>query len=87
MVLSSANNCVYLKNSASCTTYVLAWSGFHSPLYAYTGIIYSIRESISRVLGINFVFNLALGLSTLVSLKAPKEAPIGTRLFWVNAMA
>jgi HD-like signal output (HDOD) protein len=53
------------------TAQIIRWS--NSPLHAYPGKIYSIRESISRVLDFNFVFNLALGLSTLVSLKAPKE--------------
>jgi HD-like signal output (HDOD) protein len=67
------------------TAQIIRWAS--SPLYAYPGKIHSIRESISRVLGFNFVFNLALGLSALVPLKAPKEGPIGTRSFWIQAMA
>jgi HD-like signal output (HDOD) protein len=64
---------------------VIRWAS--SPLYAYPGKIFNIRESISRVLGFDFVFNLALGLSALVPLKATKEGPIGTRIFWIQAMA
>jgi HD-like signal output (HDOD) protein len=67
------------------TAQIIRWAS--SPLYAYPGKIHNIRESISRVLGFNFVFNLALGLSALVPLKAPKEGPIGTRSFWIQAMA
>jgi HD-like signal output (HDOD) protein len=67
------------------TAQIIRWAS--SSLYAYPGKIYSIRESISRVLGFDVVFNLALGLSSLAPLKAPKEGPIGTRLFWIHAMA
>jgi len=67
------------------TAQVIRWAS--SPLYGYKGKITSVQESISRVLGFDFVFNLALGLAALAPLKAPKDGPIGTRLFWIQALA
>ena len=66
------------------TAQIIRWAS--SSLYAYPGKILNVRESISRVLGFDFVFNLALGLSALAPFKVPKEGPIGTRLFWIQAM-
>ncbi len=66
------------------TAQILRWAS--SSLYGYPGKIVSVREAISRVLGFDLVFNLALGLSTIGLLKAPKDGPIGTRFFWVHAM-
>ncbi len=64
---------------------VVRWA--RSPLYAYRRNITSVQEAINRVLGFDFVFNLAFGLSALAALKVPKDGPIGTRLFWTHAMA
>jgi HD-like signal output (HDOD) protein len=64
---------------------VIRWA--RSPLYAYRRQITSVQEAINRVLGFDFVFNLAFGLATLAPLKVPKDGPIGTRLFWTQAMA
>lgn len=67
------------------TAQIIRWAS--SSLYAYSGKIASVRDAITRVLGFDAVFNLALGLSAMAPLKAPKEGPIGTRFFWVHAMA
>lgn len=67
------------------TAQVIRWAS--SPLYGYRGKITSVHDAISRVLGFDFVFNLALGLAALAPLKAPKDGPIGTRLFWAQALA
>ncbi len=64
---------------------VIRWA--RSPLYAYRRQIVSVQEAINRVLGFDFVFNLAFGLATLATLKVPKDGPIGTRSFWTQAMA
>jgi len=67
------------------TAQIIRWAS--SPLYGYHGKITSIQEAISRVLGFDFVFNLALGLSALAPLKCPKNGPTGTRSFWIQALA
>ncbi len=67
------------------TAQILRWAS--SSLYGYPGKIVCTREAISRVLGFDLVFNLALSLSTMNLLKTPKDGPIGTRVFWVHAMA
>jgi HD-like signal output (HDOD) protein len=64
---------------------VIRWA--RSPLYAYRRQISSVNEAINRILGFDFVFNLAFGLAILAPLKVPKDGPIGTRLFWTQAMA
>lgn len=64
---------------------VIRWA--RSPLYAYRRQIVNVQEAINRVLGFDFVFNLAFGLATLATLKVPKDGPIGTRSFWTQAMA
>ncbi len=67
------------------TTQVIRWAS--SALYGYKGKITSVEVAINRVLGYQFVFNLALSLSVLKPLKAPKEGAIGTAAFWRHALA
>jgi HD-like signal output (HDOD) protein len=67
------------------TAQVIRWAS--SPLYGYRGKITGVQQAISQVLGFDFVFNLALGLAALAPLKAPMDGPIGTRLFWIQALA
>jgi len=64
---------------------IMRWST--SALYGYRGKITSVREAIVRVLGFNFVLDLALGLAVLSPLRAPKKGAIGTRMFWIHALA
>lgn len=64
---------------------VIRWAS--SALYGYRGKITSIQESIARVLGYDFVMNLALCLSALSPLKAPKIGKVGTRMLWIQAIA
>lgn len=66
------------------TAQIIRWST--SSLYGYRGKISSVRDAIVRVLGFNFVLDLALGLSVLAPLRAPKEGVIGTRMFWIHAL-
>ena len=67
------------------TTHVIRWTS--SAFYGYRGKITSVQEAINRVLGFDFVFNLALGLSALAPLKGPIEGPIGIKMFWTHALA
>jgi len=67
------------------TAQVIRWAS--SAFYGYRGKITSVQEAISRVLGFDFVFNLALGLAALAPLKSPKEGRIGTKMFWTHALA
>lgn len=67
------------------TAQIIRWSS--SSLYGYRGKITTVHDAIVRVLGFNFVLDLALGLSVLASLKAPKDGVIGTRMFWIHALA
>lgn len=66
------------------TAQIIRWST--SSLYGYRGKISSVRDAIVRVLGFNFVLDLALGLSVLAPLRAPKDGVIGTRMFWIHAL-
>ena len=67
------------------TAQIMRWST--SSLYGYRGKITTVREAIVRVLGFNFVLDIALGLAVMASLKAPKTGVIGTRMFWTHALA
>jgi HD-like signal output (HDOD) protein len=67
------------------TAQIMRWST--SSLYGYRGKITTVREAIIRVLGFNFVLDMALGLAVMASLKAPKTGVIGTRMFWIHALA
>lgn len=67
------------------TAQIIRWST--SSLYGYRGKISSVRDAIVRVLGFNFVLDLALGLAVLAPLRAPKDGVIGTRMFWIHALA
>lgn len=67
------------------TAQIIRWST--SSLYGYRGKISSVRDAIVRVLGFNFVLDLALGLSVLAPLRAPKEGVVGLRMFWIHALS
>jgi HD-like signal output (HDOD) protein len=67
------------------TAQIIRWAS--SSLYGYRGTIASVHDAIVRVLGFNFVLDLALGLAVLAPLKAPQEGMIGTRMFWIHALA
>ncbi len=67
------------------TAQIIRWAS--SSLYGYRGKITTVHDAIVRVLGFNFVLDLALGLAVLAPLKCPKQGVIGTRMFWLHAMA
>ncbi len=67
------------------TAQVIRWAS--SAFYGYKGKIVSVQDAISRVLGFDFVFNLALGLAALKPLNLPNEGQIGIKMFWTHALA
>lgn len=67
------------------TMQIIRWAS--SPFYGNRGKISSVHDAIVRVLGFNFVLDLALGLSVLAPLKCPKDGIIGSRAFWTHALA
>lgn len=67
------------------TAQIIRWAS--SALYGYRGKITTVHDAITRVLGFNFVLDMALGLAVLAPLKSPSDGPIGTRMFWIHALA
>ncbi len=67
------------------TAQVIRWAS--SPLYGYRGKIYSVQDAISRVLGYDYVLNLAMGLSAMSPLKTPKEGTVGAKEQWRQSLA
>lgn len=67
------------------TAQIIRWAS--SSLYGYRGKITTVHDAITRVLGFNFVLDLALGLAVLAPLKAPREGSVGTQMFWIHALA
>lgn len=67
------------------TMQIVRWAS--SPFYGNRGKIGTVHDAIVRVLGFNFVLDLALGLSVLAPLKCPKDGVMGTRMFWTHALA
>ncbi len=67
------------------TAQVIRWAS--SAFYGYAGKVSTVKIAITRVLGYQFVLNLALGLSALSPLKAPSNGVIGTHTFWIHALA
>ncbi|MFZ0468500.1 MAG: HDOD domain-containing protein [Thiogranum sp.] len=58
----------------------------NSSLYGYAGGITNLQTAIARVLGFEFVINLALGLSIGKSLRVPQEGPFGLDAFWKHSV-
>ena len=67
------------------TAQVIRWAS--SAYYGYRGKITSVQDAITRVLGFDFVFNLALGLASLAPLKSARDGQIGTKMFWTHSLA
>lgn len=58
----------------------------NSPLYGYPGKIKDLKSAIARVLGFDFVFNLALGITVGKSLRIPTHGPLGLDAFWQHSV-
>ncbi len=57
-----------------------------SPLYGYQGKVESVEQAIARVLGMDFVLDIAFGLALGRSFQNPKEGPLGLVAFWDHAI-
>jgi HD-like signal output (HDOD) protein len=66
-------------------TQVIRWAS--SALYGFRGKINSVQDAITKVLGFDFVLNLALSLAALAPLKSPIEGSIGTKFLWIQSLA
>lgn len=58
----------------------------NSPLYGYPGKIKDVKNAIARVLGFDFVLNLALGITVGKSLRVPVDGPLGLTAFWRHSI-
>lgn len=68
----------------SMSSQIISWA--HSPYYRSKGVIRSVEDAVSRVLGFDMVMNLALGLSLGRMLSLPRESPAGYIPFWQQAV-
>ena len=66
-------------------TQVIRWASY--ALYGFRGKINSVQDAITKVLGFDFVFNLALSLAALTPLNSPTEGTIGTKSLWIQSLA
>lgn len=57
-----------------------------SPLHGYQGKLESVEQAIVRVLGMDFVQDVALGLALGKAFNNPKEGPLGLKAFWQHAV-
>lgn len=58
----------------------------NSSLYGYAGSINNLQTAIARVLGFEFVMNLALGFSIGKALRIPRDGPFGLDAFWQHSV-
>ncbi len=58
----------------------------NSSLYGYAGRIKDLQTAIARVLGFEFVLNMALGFSIGKSLRVPQDGPFGLDAFWKHSV-
>lgn len=58
----------------------------NSPLHGYQGKLESVEQAIVRVLGMDFVQELAFGLALGKAFNNPKEGPLGLKAFWEHAV-
>lgn len=56
-----------------------------SPFFGYQGRVDSVAMAIARVLGMDFVMDLAFGLSLGKSFRNPMGGPLGLNSFWQHA--
>jgi HD-like signal output (HDOD) protein/prolyl-tRNA editing enzyme YbaK/EbsC (Cys-tRNA(Pro) deacylase) len=73
-----------IEQDPSLSAQVIRYAG--SPLYAYQGKVNSVEQAIVRVLGMDFVEDLAFGLSLGKAFKNPKSGPLGLDNFWQHSL-
>lgn len=72
-----------VEQDPSLSAQIIRYAG--SPFYGYQGKVDSVAMAITRVLGMDFVMDLAFGLSLGKSFNNPKGGPIGLEAFWRHA--
>jgi HD-like signal output (HDOD) protein len=58
----------------------------NSSMYGYAGSIKNLQTAIARVLGFEYVLNLALGFSIGTALRVPQDGPFGLEAFWQHSV-
>lgn len=58
----------------------------NSSLYGFAGRISDLKSAIARVLGFDFVVNLAIGFTIGRSLRVPLDGPLGLNAFWRHSV-
>lgn len=57
-----------------------------SPFYGYRGKVDSVRDAITRVLGVDRALHLAFGVAAGRGLRCPSEGALGRKVIWVQAV-
>lgn len=73
-----------IEKDASLAARIMRYA--NSPLYGYPGKIKDLKGAIARVLGFDFVLNLALGITVGKSLRIPVDGPLGLEAFWRHSI-
>lgn len=73
-----------IQQDAPLTATILRYA--NSPMYGFTGRITDVKGAIARVLGFDFVLNLALGMSIGRTLRVPPDGPLGLDAFWRHSV-
>ena len=73
-----------IEQDAALSALVLHYA--NSSLYGYAGCIKNLQTAIARVLGFEYVLNLALGFSIGKSLRVPQDGPFGLDAFWKHSI-
>lgn len=73
-----------IEQDPSLTSQLLRYAT--SPLYAYQGKVESVEQAIVRVLGMDFVQDIAFGLALGKAFNNPKDGPLGLNAFWKHAV-
>jgi len=56
-----------------------------SPFFGYRGKVKSVRDAVTRVLGVDRAMNLAFGVAAGKALRSPSDGPVGRKAIWVHA--
>jgi len=73
-----------IEQDPSLSAQVLRYA--NSSLYGYAGSISNLQTAIARVLGFDYVMNLAVGFSIGTALRVPQDGPFGLDSFWQHSV-
>ncbi|MBI5040391.1 MAG: HDOD domain-containing protein [Gammaproteobacteria bacterium] len=72
-----------IQADPSLTAQVIRYA--RSAFFGYHGKVESLTEAVTRVLGFDTVFNMALGLAASRTFHNPADGPLGLQAFWRHA--